>query len=210
MTLVRPLLLCRQHLEAALVTILHDIRPTVAPVMVRVVRVVRVTFAPDALALLEVVDARARHHRPTHTVPNGWLAFPIELALAPLLFRHFSVGIFIPEHEIALGAQAREDEAYGSKAFGRFPVGWVWPNGYKTFFATLDHLHFEPLLVVDVLDHAIFLVGESASGLARVALGVEVLGVATTALDGAVEAVFVRALAEALRLHGGRGRAGSF
>ena len=59
----------------------------------------------------------------------------------------------------------------------------------------LDEL---PLLVVDVLDHGVFLVGESAPRLAGIPLGVEVLGVATTALDGAVEAVFVRALAEAL------------
>ena len=76
---------------------------------------------------------------------------------------------------------------------GRLPVHSALERRHEAL-AALDLLDFEPLLVVDVLDHAIFLAGESASRLERVALGV-----ATAALDGAVEAVIVRALAEALR-----------
>ena len=57
--------------------------------------------------------------------------------------------------------------------------------------SVLHLLDIKRLLGVDVDDHPIgILVGESASDLAGVPLGV-----ATNALDGAVEAVFVRSLA---------------
>ena len=191
-TLVRPLLLGRQHLEAALVSKLHNLRPPVAPDMIRV------AAAPDALTPLEVVDGRARHHLLAYAMPNGWLACAPELAPAPLLLSHRRLGSFIPKHVLALDTQAREDDAHGGKAFGRFPIDWALELRHEAL-ATLDLLHFEPLLVVDVLDHAIFLVGESAPGLLGETFGVEVLGVAATALEGAVEAVVVRALAEALR-----------
>ena len=167
--------------------------------MTPVVGVVRVAAAPNVSTLLEVVDVSARHHLSTYAVQNGWLHIFTELAPAPLLLRHLLVFLVVPKHVLSLGTQAREDEAHGRKALGRFPVHSAIELGHEAF-ATLELFDFEPLLVVDVLDHAVLLIGESALRLARVALGVEVLGVAATALDGGVvEAVFVRALAEAVR-----------
>ena len=196
-TLVRPLLLGRQHLEAALCPHGNYLRSTVAPV----VGVGRVASTPDALALLEAADGRARHHLLAYTVPKGWFAGLTELAPAPFLLRHLLAGGVVPKHILALGTQAGEEEAHGGKASGRLPVHSALELRHEAFaaFATLDLVDLELLLGVDVDDHPIgVLVGESAPRLSGIALGVEILGVAADTLDGAIEAVFVRALAVAL------------
>ena len=192
-TSVLPLLLGGQHLEAALRSILHDLRSTVAPM----VGMAQVAATPDALALLEVGDGCARHHILAQTVQNGYFACVAELALAPLLLRHLLSSGVVPKRVLALGPQAGEDEAHGDKSSFRFPVHSALELRHDAF-ATFDPLDPEPLLGVDILDHTVFLTGESALRRARVALGVEVPGVAFVTLD-VVEAVFVRAPAEAHR-----------
>lgn len=90
----------------------------------------------------------------------------------------------VPEHVLAVTAQAREDEAHRGETLGGVPTHIPVEDRHDSALAFGGLLHLEPLLVVDVLDLSTGHVREPALCPARVARGI-----ALGTLERAVEAL---------------------